>query len=128
MAYHGRRGPNVSEYIANLNTIPSAQEMQSTQENFDIDDDLAMFTNTQFFDFDIGNNNNEIQGDEISFDGLGAQSRASEQIDMKPIDFANGKQTLRFFLLWVHVYGHLLRYCDIHYTRHDARRTPCYGL
>jgi len=87
MAYHGRRGPNVSEYIANLNTIPSAQEM-NTQDNFNVEDDLAMFTNTHFFDFDTGNP--DLQGDDIGFDGLGGQSVASENLDLKPIDFLNG--------------------------------------
>ncbi|KAM3072564.1 hypothetical protein ACMFMG_009358 [Clarireedia jacksonii] len=57
MTYNGKRGPNVSEYIANLNAIPTPQDIQnSSQENFNIDDDLAMFTNTQFFDFDLGQN------------------------------------------------------------------------
>jgi hypothetical protein len=95
MAYNGRRGPNVSEYIANLNAIPSAQEMQSNQENFNIDDDLAMFTNTQFFDFDLGNGA-DLHTDDINFDGLGGQSVESESIDLKPVDFSNGTSTLWF--------------------------------
>lgn len=53
MAYNGRRGPNVSEYIANLNAIPSAQDLQAS-DSLDFENDLALFTNTQFFDFDLG--------------------------------------------------------------------------
>ncbi|KIN04550.1 hypothetical protein OIDMADRAFT_101511 [Oidiodendron maius Zn] len=56
MSYSERRGPNVSEYVANLNAIPSAQDLQSSSaDNFNLDDELAMFTNTQFYDFDSGN-------------------------------------------------------------------------
>lgn len=50
--YNGRSRLNVSEYVAGLNMTPSTAELG--QENFNIDDDLAMFTNTQFYDFDLG--------------------------------------------------------------------------
>jgi len=88
MAYNGRRGPNVSEYIANLNAIPTAQDIQNSQDNFNLDDDLAMFTNTQFFDFDVGHTAADLQ--EENFDGLGGQSVVSETMEMKPLDFTNG--------------------------------------
>lgn len=53
--YNGRRGPNVSQYVANLNTIPSAQDTASrNQDPLEIENDLALFTNTEFFDFDLG--------------------------------------------------------------------------
>ncbi|KAF2840617.1 hypothetical protein M501DRAFT_1009879 [Patellaria atrata CBS 101060] len=48
--YNGRRGPNVSQYVAGLNTIPTTNEIPQEQ-NF-LDNDLAMFTNTEFFDFE----------------------------------------------------------------------------
>ncbi|PSK34425.1 Regulatory protein cys-3 [Elsinoe australis] len=52
--YHSRRGPNVSQYIANLNTIPSAADMNQQQEDFaNFDGDLDLFTNADFFDFDL---------------------------------------------------------------------------
>lgn len=51
-AYNGsRRAPNVSQYIANLNTIPSAQDV-AEQADFDIANDGLDFLNTDFFDFD----------------------------------------------------------------------------
>jgi hypothetical protein len=88
MTYNGRRGPNVSEYIANLNAIPTPQDIQnSSQENFNIDDDLAMFTNTQFFDFDLGQNT-DLQAP--NFDGVRAQSTAGESnidADLKDMNF-----------------------------------------
>lgn len=61
-SYNGRRAPNVSQYIANLNTIPSASDMAAQQEFPAFDDDLAVFTNTQFFDFDMGENMPEMPG------------------------------------------------------------------
>jgi hypothetical protein len=113
MAYNGRRGPNVSEYIANLNAIPSAQEIRSNQEDFNIDDDLAMFTNTQFFDFDVGSGA-DLHIDDINFDGLGGHSVASESIDLKPVDFSNGTSTSSF----------ILRNNDLYTSFYDAMTRP----
>ncbi|KAI9714395.1 MAG: hypothetical protein M1820_000356 [Bogoriella megaspora] len=59
--YSGRRQANVSEYIRTLNQIPSAADLaaQQNQENFTtgLDEDLAPFMNTEFFDYDgeLGN-------------------------------------------------------------------------
>lgn len=55
--YSPKRGPNVSQYVANLNTIPSAHALGAQQHKaLTYDDDLAIFTNAQFFDFDLGEN------------------------------------------------------------------------
>lgn len=61
MSYQGgaRRAPNVSQYLANLNTIPSAQEL-AAQQNAALDfheNDLDFLTNAEFFDFDQFNPN-----------------------------------------------------------------------
>lgn len=48
-----RRAPNVSQYIANLNTIHSPQDMQPDDEGFRLEDDLAVFTNAEFYNFDM---------------------------------------------------------------------------
>jgi hypothetical protein len=53
-AFNGRRGPNVSQYLRELNTLPVAQE--STREELPNDEELALFSTTQFFDFDLGQN------------------------------------------------------------------------
>lgn len=53
----GRKGPNVSHYLSNLNAIPSEHDLASQQpESFDFSNDLAAFTNTEFLDFDQGEN------------------------------------------------------------------------
>lgn len=54
MTYNGRRGPHVSQYLLDLNT--SGPQAASPGESFNIEDDLALFTNTEFFDFDSGQN------------------------------------------------------------------------
>ncbi|KAK3722689.1 hypothetical protein LTR37_002260 [Vermiconidia calcicola] len=57
MAYSGgHRAPNVSQYLANLNSVPSAHEIP----NNDIalgDAELDFLTNAEFFDFDSFNPN-----------------------------------------------------------------------
>lgn len=51
--YHGRRAPNVSHLLQDLNTI-GTHDAATTEENFNMEDDLELFTNTQFYDFDSG--------------------------------------------------------------------------
>ncbi|KAF4976690.1 hypothetical protein FZEAL_6670 [Fusarium zealandicum] len=53
--YNGRRGPNVSQYLRDLNAI-NRQETSNNDEPFTMEEDLALFTNTQFFDFETGQN------------------------------------------------------------------------
>ncbi|KAI0995798.1 hypothetical protein K3495_g12383 [Podosphaera aphanis] len=48
MAYNCN--PSVLEYIANLNAIPPADIQSPNTDHFNLDDDLAMFSNAQFFD------------------------------------------------------------------------------
>ena len=51
--YKGRKAPNVAHYLANLNALPSAHEVATQQqEDFNIEAELAQFTNTEFLDFD----------------------------------------------------------------------------
>jgi hypothetical protein len=52
---NSRRGPNVSQYIADLNTYGNVDS--SVEANFNADDNsLDLFTTTQFLnDFDVGN-------------------------------------------------------------------------
>lgn len=54
MAYNGRRGPNVTRYLRTLTMMDAAPA--STEESYNIESDLALFTNAQFFDFDSGQN------------------------------------------------------------------------
>ncbi|KAJ9614749.1 uncharacterized protein PV06_08450 [Exophiala oligosperma] len=52
-SYRGRTGPNFSEYLNNLNTLAPFDQEHFSPEEFDLNQDLAMFTNTDFTHFDI---------------------------------------------------------------------------
>jgi len=52
---NSRRTPNVSQYIANLNAVPTSQELAAQNDDFTLSDDLAFLTNAEFFDFDTFN-------------------------------------------------------------------------
>lgn len=54
-SFNGRRGPNGSQYIGDLNAI-NRDDAHASPRNFNMEEDLSMFTNTQFFDFDSGRN------------------------------------------------------------------------
>jgi hypothetical protein len=62
-AYRGRTGPNFSEYLNNLNTLASPYEEDQFTESLELNQELAMFTNTDFTHFDI-----PTLGDDNSFD------------------------------------------------------------
>lgn len=52
--FGGRRAPNFAQYLEDLNTIPSQydQSLQQQQaESYNLDAELALFTNTEFLDF-----------------------------------------------------------------------------
>jgi hypothetical protein len=89
MAYNGRRGPNVSAYIANLNAVPTEQDLQSSNQDSFIDDDLAMFTNTQFFDFDIGGDA-DLQAGGFA-EGPSGQHGSPDDVEAKGLDFMPGQ-------------------------------------
>jgi hypothetical protein len=51
-SYGGRRGVNVSQYIANLNMVPSTDDMLESPTN--VEDELALFTNNVDWDATSG--------------------------------------------------------------------------
>lgn len=62
-AFRGRTGPNLSNFLSDLNTV-SPTENQFVEEN-DFSNDLAMFTNTDFTNIDIPT---LTQDDSFNFD------------------------------------------------------------
>ena len=108
MAYNGRRGPNVSEYIANLNAIPSAQDIQSAQDTFGLEDDLAMFTNTNFFDFDLGVPDADFLEGGAGVDAPG-RSSSGEGTDMKALDL--GLQGMKIYYYATACYSTTSSFC-----------------
>lgn len=52
---NGRRGQNASPYVANLNAIPSSHDVVNQHDSaYNLEEDLAIFTNAEFYDFDMG--------------------------------------------------------------------------
>lgn len=80
----------MSEYIANLNSVPTAQDIQAADAEFNLEDDLAMFTNANFFDFDMGQDT-DLSVNNFGVEGTSAPSVAPEDINLKSFDLANGK-------------------------------------
>ncbi|KAM0347909.1 hypothetical protein ACHAPU_004408 [Fusarium lateritium] len=78
--FNGRRGPNVSQYLRDLNAI-NRQE-NAHEEPFNMEEDLALFTNTQFFDFETGQNT-DYQAHPTKVDMEAPQS-TSPSDDMTP--------------------------------------------
>ncbi|KAF1736005.1 uncharacterized protein CRV24_004939 [Beauveria bassiana] len=106
--YNGRHGPNVANYLRDLNTI-SPQE-GSVDENFNIEGDLALFTNTEFFDFETGQNTDfqaqpvkEATHSTPSSDDVSAAP--SVMGDMPNLDFISTCQDSRFWFKWGKIQG-----------------------
>lgn len=79
MSYNGHRGPavNMQEFIDNLNVVAPTQD--TTDFDSYLNDDLSLFTQTNFFDFDQGQMAN-LSGPNMDFNGSG-------NTDAKPMDF-----------------------------------------
>ncbi|KAK7413147.1 hypothetical protein QQX98_007973 [Neonectria punicea] len=86
-SYNGRRGPNVSQYLRDLNAINRQEAGQ--EEPFNMEEDLALFTNTQFFDFETGQNT-DYQAHPAKTDGEAAPPSASPSEDMTPAQSVMG--------------------------------------
>lgn len=91
--FNGRRAPNFSQYLDDLNAIPSpydqAVQQQQKQDSFNLDAELSLFTNAEFFDFDQFN---LPTFDSVDNDKLKDNSNNVEQNpDLKFLDFLNGE-------------------------------------
>lgn len=95
---NARRFPNYSQYIDDLNTIPSpydqAQQQQQQQDSFNLDSELALFTNAEFFDFDNFGDLSLPTFDSIeNGNPKEAVPKVEQNADLKFLDFLNGKST-----------------------------------
>lgn len=113
--YGGRHGPNVSQYLRDLNTIsPQADTLEESSLNFE--EDLNIFTNTQFFDFDSGQNT-DFQAQPAKPEGKAPHSgTTSEDVSAAPsvigempnLDFMSGEFTaLAIFPLHLYPHAHV---------------------
>lgn len=103
--YNGRHGADLSHYLRDLNTI-NPQDT-TADDGFNIEDDLALFTNTQFFDFDSGQNM-DFQAHPVKPEVDAANSSPAEEVtsassvmgDIPGLEFISGQ--CRHFVLVVH--------------------------
>lgn len=104
----GRRAPNVSQYIANLNTIHSPQDMQQDDEGFRLEDDLAVFTNAEFYNFDMEGDPG-IEQVPATYDPAHERARranASGAKNAQKLEFMNGMHSL-FIIRLIVLFRHL---------------------
>ena len=93
--YKGRKPSNVSNYLANLNTIPSAHDVAiQHQDDFNLDDELAQFTNTEFLDFD-GEFPMSAYDPALEEKARRENAAANNKLGGKGMDFVNGMLRIR---------------------------------
>ncbi|KAM5437711.1 hypothetical protein MferCBS31731_005470 [Microsporum ferrugineum] len=84
--FNGRRAPNFSQYLNELNTLPSHFEQTAqSDELFDVDAELALFTNAEFLDFDQPGNVGMDEQQPVS----GTVSPENGQQDMNYVGMLN---------------------------------------
>lgn len=85
--FNGRRAPNFSQYLNELNTLPSHFEQTAqSDELFNVDAELALFTNAEFLDFDQPGNVGMDKQQPVS----GTVSPENGQQDMNYVGMLNG--------------------------------------
>lgn len=86
--FTGRGASGMYASIANLNTVPSDYElaMQQQQEGYNMQADLDLFTNAQFFDFDMA----EMPGQSPGFNDNDSILNAKNHSAQQPLNYING--------------------------------------
>lgn len=86
-SYGGRRAPNVSQYLANLNQV---DDSSPTDNILGGQDDLSLFATTDFFDFDM---NDGLSGlptsSEFDHTAVGRKPSVPSWPDSSKSDFLN---------------------------------------
>ncbi|KAL5596509.1 hypothetical protein BROUX41_006734 [Berkeleyomyces rouxiae] len=88
-SYNGRRAPNVARYLSNLNMLePSAP---AADETYNLESDLALFTNAQFFDFDSGQNTDfQAPPPPTKIEGEPASAASASPTEISDMGFMSG--------------------------------------
>lgn len=106
--FNGRRAPNFSQYLDDLNAIPSpydqaVQQQQQQQDSFNLDSELSLFTNAEFFDFDTLGDLNLSTFDSVANDKSKespGSSNTDQNSELKFLDFINGEFGFFLFLFF----------------------------
>lgn len=92
--YKGRKAPNLSNFLANLNALPSAHDVATQQqEDFNMDHDLAQYTNTEFLDFDAADFLEQPLPEydpSLETKAMRENAAANDKIGAKGLDFVTG--------------------------------------
>lgn len=94
--FGGRRAPNVSLLISQLNAVPSENDIATRPEDdFNFADDLALWTNTDFFDNDVDNGIEEpsAQYDPSWEERTRRENAAARRLSSKGMDFTTGRSS-----------------------------------
>ncbi|KAH8812780.1 hypothetical protein F5884DRAFT_730028 [Xylogone sp. PMI_703] len=98
LGYNGRTSPNALDLMANLDNVLSTQELANDDNNFGLEEDLALFTNIEFFDFGFGHDTDlQVLSTTPNRHATEASPKA---IDTKPFDFLQGEFDLSEFNSW----------------------------
>jgi hypothetical protein len=97
--YTGRRAPNFSQYLDDLNAIPSPYDQSVQQQQNDplnLDAELALFTNTEFFDFGpFGDMNMPLTYDPADDEEHGQDKAGAEKNNnVNYMDLLNGESKI----------------------------------
>ncbi|KAK2748744.1 hypothetical protein FQN57_000325 [Myotisia sp. PD_48] len=90
--FNGRRAPNFTQYLNDLNTIQPAydQGLRQEQELFDVDAELALFTNAEFLDFDPAGDMS-ANARPVKFREEQTSSESSPAQEVNYLDMLNGE-------------------------------------
>ncbi|KAE8390583.1 hypothetical protein BDV23DRAFT_154861 [Aspergillus alliaceus] len=93
--FNGRRAPNFSQYLEDLNAIPSPYDQalqQQQQGSYNLDAELSLFTNAEFFDFDNFGDLSLPGFDSAENDGFKKENKqtTSQNSDMEFLDLFQG--------------------------------------
>jgi hypothetical protein len=103
--FNGRRAPNFAQYLDDLNAIPSpydqAVQQRQHENTFNLDEELALFTNTEFFDFDKFTDLGLPTFDAVDQKSSPVESiadQSTQNADMKFLEFLNGKSLRVYYV------------------------------
>lgn len=90
--YNGRRAPNISQFIRDLNVVSP----EGNQDDEMSPMDLSLFTNTEFYDLESGRNT-DYQAQPVKID-TAAPTPAASTVDEASISSAIGEVSSLEFL------------------------------
>jgi hypothetical protein len=96
--FNGRRTPSLSQYLDDLNTISSPCDQTLQQDaSFNIDAELALFTNAEFLDFDnFGDMNLPLPGDPTEETSRQQNAAGDKDLGVNYLDLLNCESSISF--------------------------------